>query len=832
MDPWTELLTGLGRHYGLVLVGCAELIAALFLLGWRPRERRGRERLTAVSSVDRLMLSELYRQEEQVCLVLRRSDRMPLQAIGNLEGLLGVTLDRLRETMDALFSGLDRPVDGADFWRKYENWGGLRDLCREMKMSSGQWLRLTVRRTADGMEDLLIFRRITQERQRDEEYEARLRQAEEASQFKTSFLFRVSHEIRTPMNGITGMLTLIRSKLSPDHPAVQYVDRADELSELLLSLINDILDMSRIEAGKVELEAAPFRLWAFGSKLCDMFSKTLDVKDVRCDVRFDGMTADWVVGGELRIGQVVINFLSNAVKFTSQGEVTVTFRQMLLREGTLDLMLRVHDTGIGMDPEFINRIFRPFEQEDASTTRRFGGTGLGMAISDRLVRLMGGQIVAESMKGQGSDFSVILSLPVADEAQAAQAEAAPAPQKLSCRVLMAEDNEINARITVEILGQKGVTLDVAENGQAAVERFSSQPPGTYATILMDVQMPVMDGRAAARAIRALIAGLTAAAAAAGTAYVIQVYQSGQGFHPFQPDRELRNDQILFPDSDSASGLREDGDASDDSFWQEDGAGDGTTPEGAQSAYLFGQDQPAPEGVPSGSVSIPAAPGDAQMNGTLPSGGNVYEITEDPEPGSTDLVLPGNLNGGTASGEGTGGGEEVLPGGLHPGTGGSGAERPALVSDHGPGPGTGLPLDGFPAQAGGQRPAVAGDHRPRSDDGDPPDRALRSGLCGIFGPVDAGPAQSAPAPERAAVEHHPGGPAAEHLSPPRRGNGKRHRLPRRCGRADPRPPLRQGAAAGGASGPGRSPQRGQRRGPAHPRRSGKGPLSSGLCGRGL
>lgn len=359
MDPLTELLTGLGRHYGLVLVGCAELIAALFLLGWRPRERRGRERLTAVSSVDRLMLSELYRQEEQVCLVLRRSDRMPLQAIGNLEGLLGVTLDRLRETMDALFSGLDRPVDGADFWRKYENWGGLRDLCREMKMSSGQWLRLTVRRTADGMEDLLIFRRITQERQRDEEYEARLRQAEEASQFKTSFLFRVSHEIRTPMNGITGMLTLIRSKLSPDHPAVQYVDRADELSELLLSLINDILDMSRIEAGKVELEAEPFRLRAFGSKLCDMFSKTLDVKDVRCDVRFDGMTADWVVGGELRIGQVVINFLSNAVKFTSQGEVTVTFRQTLLREGTLDLMLRVHDTGIGMDPEFINRIFRP-----------------------------------------------------------------------------------------------------------------------------------------------------------------------------------------------------------------------------------------------------------------------------------------------------------------------------------------------------------------------------------------------------------------------------------------------------------------------------------------
>ena len=511
MEPLTELLTWLGRHYGLVLVGCAELIAALFLLGRRPAPGRTRERRAPASSVDRLMLSELYRQEDQVCLILRRSDRMPLQAIGNLEGLLGVTLDRLRETMDALFSGLDQAGDARAFWQEYEGWDGTRDLCREMKMSSGQWLRLTVRRTADGMEDLLIFRRITRERQRDEEYQARLRQAEEASQFKTSFLFRMSHEIRTPMNGITGMLTLIRSKLEPGHPALPYVDRADELSEHLLSLINDILDMSRIEAGKVELEAAPFSLQAFGSKLYDMFSKTLDAKGVRYDVRFDGMTVDWVVGDELRIGQVVINFLSNAVKFTSQGEVTVTFRQMMLREETLDLMIRVHDTGIGMDPEFINRIFRPFEQEDASTTRRFGGTGLGMAISDQLVKLMGGQIVVESLKGKGSDFSVILSLPVATREQAAQAagalqeqnEAAPAPEELSCRVLMAEDNEINAMITVEILSQKGVTLDVAENGQAAVERFASQPPGTYALILMDVQMPVMDGRAAARAIRAL-----------------------------------------------------------------------------------------------------------------------------------------------------------------------------------------------------------------------------------------------------------------------------------------------------------------------------------------
>ena len=228
------------------------------------------------------------------------------------------------------------------------------------------------------------------------------------------------------------------------------------------------------------------------------------------------MTVDWVVGDELRIGQVVINFLSNAVKFTSRGEVTVTLRQMMLRGQTIDLTIRVHDTGIGMESEFIDRIFRPFEQEDASTTRRFGGTGLGWAISDQLVRLMGGQIVVESVKDKGSDFSVILSLPVATLQQisaadvkepAAAAAAAPPPQTaaqtLPCRVLLAEDNEVNAMITVEILGQKGVQVDVAENGQLAVERFADAPADTYTLILMDVQMPVMDGRAAARAIRAL-----------------------------------------------------------------------------------------------------------------------------------------------------------------------------------------------------------------------------------------------------------------------------------------------------------------------------------------
>lgn len=214
------------------------------------------------------------------------------------------------------------------------------------------------------------------------------------------------------MNGITGMLTLAERRLTPEHPAMQYLTKANELSGHLLSLINDILDMSRIEAGKVELEQTPFSLQALGGRLYDMFAKTLDANGIHYAANFEEMTADWVIGDELRISQVIINFLSNAVKFTSQGEIIVTFRQMMLRDGKVDLMVRVHDTGIGMKAEFISRIFRPFEQEDTSTTRRFGGTGLGMAISDQLVKLMGGQIVVESLPESGSDFTVFLSLPV------------------------------------------------------------------------------------------------------------------------------------------------------------------------------------------------------------------------------------------------------------------------------------------------------------------------------------------------------------------------------------------------------------------------------------
>lgn len=244
-----------------------------------------------------------------------------------------------------------------------------------------------------------------------EEYKTLLAKAEETSQSKTTFLSRMSHEIRTPMNGIIGMLTLAEGKLEPENPVLNYLKRADTLSKHLLSLINDILDMSRIEAGKVELEEKVFSLRDFGKSLYDMFAKELEERGINYEVNYEEMTADYVLGDELRISQVIINFLSNAVKFTKRGEVIVTFRQMMIHENTVDIMIRVHDTGIGMSPEFINKVFRPFEQEGVDKSTEYGGTGLGMAITDNLVKIMGGEIVVESTKGKGTDFSVFFHLP-------------------------------------------------------------------------------------------------------------------------------------------------------------------------------------------------------------------------------------------------------------------------------------------------------------------------------------------------------------------------------------------------------------------------------------
>lgn len=513
MGHITELISMLGSHMEIVVIGCVEIAAAVALVSTGIARKLRKEKKPDTRSAEQLFLYEIGRNRDEGYMVVRHKDMMPVYGAGDLEGLLGVSLLQVQDDITSIRSKMKNDAAVKRFWKSYRSWDREQPLYAEIQMKDGQWIRVAVYCCKDGRHDLVCFIRTTGLHKQMEAYEKELEQAEEASQSKTSFLYQMSHEIRTPMNGIMGMLTLAQEKLDASHPAAQYLTRVEELSGHLLALINDILDMSRIEAGKVELEEKAFSLRSLGNKLYDMFAKNLESRGINYEVNFEDMTIDYVIGDELRISQIIINFLSNAVKFTQEGEIIVTFRQMFFQDGNADLMIRVHDTGIGMDLEFINRIFRPFEQEGADTTRKYGGTGLGMAITDQLVKLMNGEIVVKSIPGEGSDFSVFLHLPVAEgtvpaeqiekENTAEEAESEEIEVFRGRRILVAEDNEINAMVAREILGQMGAEIDVAENGQRAVEMFDEKPESYYDFILMDVQMPVMNGRDAAKAIRRL-----------------------------------------------------------------------------------------------------------------------------------------------------------------------------------------------------------------------------------------------------------------------------------------------------------------------------------------
>ena len=508
ITDWLEIL---GEHFPLMVIGCVEALLAVALLcaALRNRGQCADKKRSALRRADEILLYNMDRQSNDVCLVMRQHDLLPICAAGDMQSLLGVTFEQLRQDVMLLADALEDGQKGVFVWKKYRAWDGAQPFETVLRTKNGEWVQLNVTRGEDDGYDLFCFSRTTGLCGRMEQYEERLAKIEEESRSKTTFLSRMSHEIRTPMNGIIGMLTLAENHLEANAPAMQYLTKVDELSDHMLALINDILDMSRIEAGKVELENKVFSLRELGDRLYDMFAKNLDSRGIRYEVNFDGVAVDYVLGDELRISQIIINFLSNAVKFTSEGEIIVTFRQMMLRNGVADMMIRVHDTGIGMQPAFISRIFRPFEQETVGTSRKYGGTGLGMAITDQLVKLMGGEIVVESQPGRGSDFSVYLHLPVAEK----PAEPAAEPSRASTeenadafrgrRILLVEDNEINAMIMVEVLQEMGAEIEKAENGQIAVDMFAGHPENYYDFILMDVQMPVMDGRTAARTIRAM-----------------------------------------------------------------------------------------------------------------------------------------------------------------------------------------------------------------------------------------------------------------------------------------------------------------------------------------
>ena len=335
-----------------------------------------------------------------------------------------------------------------------------------------------------------------------------LQTAENANKAKTDFLSNMSHDIRTPMNAIIGMTSLIRYDAGNKDKVIEYADKIDISSQHLLGIINDVLDMSKIEAGKTVFKYNDFSILNFIQEINTLFQSQIDEKKQTLTIIKENIRHEWVNGDQVHLMQIFSNLLSNAVKYTQEGgkiqflvEECETKSSVYAKYRFLD-----SDTGMGMSADFKETIFDPFTRAESSMTNKIQGTGLGMAITRNLVKAMGGTIDLESKLGQGSCFEVLIDMRIAEErtiALAAQEEIDEQDDNIlqGMRFLCAEDNELNAEILMELLKIEGAECIICENGERVLETFEQSAPGDYDMILMDVQMPVMNGYEATKAIR-------------------------------------------------------------------------------------------------------------------------------------------------------------------------------------------------------------------------------------------------------------------------------------------------------------------------------------------
>jgi signal transduction histidine kinase/HPt (histidine-containing phosphotransfer) domain-containing protein len=365
------------------------------------------------------------------------------------------------------------------------------------RLSDGRTLRIVERRLPDGhivglRIDITSLTRATEA-------------AQAASRAKSQFLANMSHEIRTPMNAILGMLRLLgRTELT--RRQADYLSKTEGAARSLLGLLNGVLDLSKAEAGKIELDPQPFCTETLLREVEAILAGNLGDKPLELRFEVDPALPRRLVGDAMRLQQVLFNLGGNAIKFTPQGEVVLAITVLERRADALTLEWSVRDTGVGIAPENHQRIFGGFTQAEASTTRRFGGTGLGLAMSRHLVALMGGELELQSTLGLGSRFWFRVTLPVATAAPAApsdagRAAAQPAGRRLAgLRLLVAEDNTMNQQVAYELLGDEGALVHIAPHGAAAVAAVAAASP-PYDAVLMDIQMPEMDGYAATSRIR-------------------------------------------------------------------------------------------------------------------------------------------------------------------------------------------------------------------------------------------------------------------------------------------------------------------------------------------
>ena len=335
-----------------------------------------------------------------------------------------------------------------------------------------------------------------------------LQTAENANKAKTDFLSNMSHDIRTPMNAIIGMTSLIRHDAGNKAKVIEYADKIDISSQHLLGIINDVLDMSKIEAGKTVFKYTDFSILDFITELNTIFHSQIDEKNQTLTIIKENIRHEWVNGDQVHLMQIFSNLLSNAVKYTQEGGKIQFLVEECETKSSVYAKYRflVSDNGMGMSADFKETIFDPFTRAESSMTNKIQGTGLGMAITRNLVKAMGGTIDLESELGQGSCFEVLIDMRIAEErtiALAAQEEIDEQDDNIlqGMRFLCAEDNELNAEILMELLKIEGAECIICENGERVLETFEQSAPGDYDMILMDVQMPVMNGYEATKAIR-------------------------------------------------------------------------------------------------------------------------------------------------------------------------------------------------------------------------------------------------------------------------------------------------------------------------------------------
>lgn len=331
-----------------------------------------------------------------------------------------------------------------------------------------------------------------------------LAQAENANKAKSTFLFNMSHDIRTPMNAIIGFTSMAKKHLSDSEKAMEYLEKVDISSRHMLQIINDILDMARIDSGKVELELAPIDIYKECYATDALFRSSMEEKQIDFSVNID-IQDEMLLGDTVRIKQIIVNLVGNSLKYTKPGgKVTLNYRQTgRTEDGFAQIEISVKDSGIGMSEEYQHHLFEAFTRERNATVSGIQGTGLGLAISKQLTDMMNGTLTCNSKLGVGTEFLLKIKLQIVGYETNDNAELSDISVFSGKRILLVEDNELNREIAVDMLHELGFFIEEAKDGAEAVEKIRQAKPQYYDIVLMDIQMPYMDGYQATRSIRTL-----------------------------------------------------------------------------------------------------------------------------------------------------------------------------------------------------------------------------------------------------------------------------------------------------------------------------------------